>query len=447
MSSDETGRVALICVAGFFALLFIFLSLRRFRRRAILRAMPTTPVAGVFVGDVEVKGRAVTGDPKMAFLSEQPCVQFEWSIREHWMRMRTVTRTDSKGRTTTHVVVDHGSDEVASGADQAPLEVQDETGRVLVQWEGAKVEEQTLFIRRVGESDPIYFGKGPAGAVFGSTCERTFHETGIAVGAPLFVVGYAREREDIVDVEIARGGRKGTATEGAVARHFLISTRDESAVTSGQGMAGWIYALLGMLSLGAFFAVGAELVHARWQLPIPAALAIGVSGFLVLFGSVWSVMIYNEFVDSRNRVIRAAANIDVQLKRRADLVRSLVAVVIGLRDHEARVHTAVAFLRGQSLLESRELASGKAKAAAAILAAIVEGYPELKSSSVFLGLQQSLTECEQRIALARDEFNGTAAGYNARIAVFPVRIIARIGSMHPANFFQAESFARSAPRV
>ncbi|MSQ91291.1 MAG: LemA family protein, partial [Phycisphaerales bacterium] len=260
-------------------------------------------------------------------------------------------------------------------------------------------------------------------------------------------VGYAREREDIVDVEIARGGRKGTATEGAVARHFLISTRDESAVTSGQGMAGWIYALLGMLSLGAFFAVGAELVHARWQLPFPAALAIGVSGFLVLFGSVWSVMIYNELVDLRNRVIRAAANVDVQLKRRADLVRSLVAVVIGLRDHEAQLQRAVAFLRGQSLLESRELASGKAKAAAATVSAIVEGYPELKSSSVFIGLQQSLTSCEQRIALARDEFNGTAAGYNARIAVFPARIIARIAAMHPANFFQAESFARHAPRA
>ena len=447
MTAADPARTALICIAGFLALLFIFLSLRRFRQRAILRAMPTTPVAGVFVGDVEVKGRAVTRDPKMSFLSEQPCVQFAWSIREHWMRNRIVTRTDSKGRTTTHVVVEHGSDEVASGADQALLEVQDDTGRVLVQWDGAALEAQTLFNDCVNESDPIYFAKGPPEAVFGSTGERTFHETGIAVGTALFVVGYAREREDIVDVEIARGGRDGTATEGAVARCFLISTRDESAVTSGHGVAGWVYGLLGLLALGAFLFVGAELVQARWRLPIPASLAIGISGFGVLLGSTWGIMIYNEFVDLRNRVIRAAANVDVQLKRRADLMRSLVAVVIGLRDHEAQLQRAVAFLRGQAALESRILAHGKAKAAVATVSAIVEGYPELKSSSVFIGLQQSLTSCEQRIALARDEFNGTATGYNARIAVFPARVIARIAAMTPANFFQAESFARHAPHV
>lgn len=447
MNDDGAVRVGLIVASAFLSLLFVLLSLRRFRRRAILRAMPTTPIAGAFVGDVEVKGRAVTNDLKIGFLSEQPCVQFEWSIEEHWRRSRTVTHTDSKGRTTTHVVVDHGSDTVASGGDRSVLEVQDESGRVLVLWEGAKVEAQPLFNQTVDESDALYYGKGPPGSVSGSTGQRTFEESGIVVDAPLFVVGYAREREDIVDVEIAGGGRKGTATEGAVARLFLISTRNESAVTSGHGLAGWVYAVLGFCSLGLLLVLDSGVTESRSNRPFPVAFVIGVGGFFAMFGLVWSIMMFNELVDLRNRVIRAAANIDVQLKRRADLIRSLLASVVGLRDHEQRVHQSVAFLRGQAALESRESAQGQVMSAGATIAAIVEGYPKLKSSDAFLALQRSLTESEQRIALARDEFNGTAAGYNTRIAEFPGRFIARIASMYPAIFFQADSFARCTPAV
>ena len=82
-----------------------------------------------------------------------------------------------------------------------------------------------------------------------------------------------------------------------------------------------------------------------------------------------------------------------------------------------------------------------------MIQAIVEAYPDLKSGDVFLRLQAALSDAEQRIAMARDEFNGTAAGYNTRIAQFPGQIVASFALMRRANFFAAASFERLVPRV
>lgn len=433
-----------LCTA--FVLLFVWLSLRQFRRRAMLRAMPTTPVAGVFVGDVEIKGRAASPAPLTAYLGEQSCVRYHWSIAEHWTRQRTETSTDSKGKTTTRVVTYCGSDVVASGGEQTVLEVDDGTGRIRVQWDGAKIEEQTIFSETVDGNSPLYYGKGPDDSVFGSDGVRTFSQQGIVMGTPLYIVGYARERDDVVDVEIARGGRKGTATEGAVARVFLISTRNESAVTSGHGVAGWIFAIIGFLAVGSLLFVDSQ-QNGKMSGNFPWFLASGVVGYFFLFAAAWFISMFNELIDLRNRVIRASSNIDVQLKRRADLIRGLIECAIAIRDHEGRLHKAIAFLRGQSMLENRKSAHGHAQVAIPMIHAIVEGYPALKAGEVFLRLQQALSDAEQRIALARDEFNGTATGYNARIVEFPGKIVARFALMRTANFFAAESFERHVPAV
>jgi len=433
-----------LCAA--FVMLFVWLALRQFRRRAMLRAMPTTPIAGVFIGDVEIKGRATSPAPLTAYLCQQPCIRYHWSIAEHWTRQRTVTSTDSKGKTTTRVVTDYGSDVVASGGEQTALEVDDGTGRIRVQWDGAKIEQQKIFGETVDINSPLYYGKGPDGSVSGSDGVRTFSEEGIVMGTPLYIVGYAREREDVVDVEIARGGRKGTATDGAVARIFLISTRNEAAVTSGHGVAGWIFAIIGFLAVGSLVFVDHS--HSgKFGETFPWILASGVVGYFLLFGVAWFISMFNELIDLRNRVIRASSNIDVQLKRRADLIRGLIECAIAMRDHEGRLQKAIAFLRSQSMLQDRKSAHGHAQIAMPMINAIVEGYPSLKSGEVFLRLQQALSEAEQRIALARDEFNGTATGYNARIAEFPGKVVARFALMRPANFFAAESFERHVPAV
>ncbi len=411
----------------------------------MLRAMPTTPVAGAFVGEVELKGVATTVDAKIGFLSECACVQYSWTVEEHWKRPRVVTTTDGKGRTTTRVVIDHGTDTIASGSDQAELELEDPTGRILVQFEGATIEPSTLFDETVDESSPLYYGKGPRGSVNGSTGERTFTETGITVGAKLYVVGYARERSDCVAVEVARGGRAGTATEGARARLFLISTRDEASVSSGHGTGGWLFAVLGFVAVVALlFADFAEDDRSR-RSETPWFFVSGVAGYGTLFGALWALWMFNELVDLRNRVIRASSNIDVQLKRRCDLIGSLLECVRAVAGHEESLQKAVAFLRSQETMSDRRTAHSRASVATPVVRALAEGYPTLTAGAVFLRLQEALSEAEQRIALARDEFNGHATGYNARIAEFPARLIAGFALMRRANFFEAPSFERAQP--
>ncbi len=433
-----------VVLAGVPAIIFLLVGIRQFRKRAVLRAMPTTPIAGVFVGEVEIKGKAVSSAPVIGFLSGHACLRYSWSVEEHWTRTRMVTVRDSKGRTHTRMERYSGSDTVASGADIAPHEVEDATGRILLQPEGASIEQPTIFNSTVGIGDPLYYGKGPEGAVSGSNGCRTFSESGIVVGALLYVVGFAREREDAVAVEIAGGGRKGSATEGAKPRMFLISTRDEAAITRGHGIAGWVYFCLGALATLGFLVLERKPVDFA---QFPWEFAIALSTYIGLFALAWLWSTYNELVDLRNRVVRSSSNIDVQLKRRCDLIAGLVECARAMRDHEARVHQEIAFLRAQGELHNRGLASGKAEPVAPIVRVLAEGYPDLRAGEVFLRLQTALTDAEHRIALSRDEFNGVAQGYNARIAQFPVNILAGLMRVYRANFFKAEAFERRVPLV
>ena len=141
----------------------------------------------------------------------------------------------------------------------------------------------------------------------------------------------------------------------------------------------------------------------------PWYFAIGFASFCMVFALAWFVWMFNELIDLRNRVVRAASNIDVQLKRRADLIRGLIECASAIRDHEGRLQKAIAFLRTQATLDNRKSAHGHAKVAMPMIDAIIEAYPNLKSGEVFLRLQEALSDAEQRIAMARDEFNGTAA--------------------------------------
>ena len=128
-------------VAFVVAFPMLLLALRSFRRRAALRAMPTTPIEGVFVGEVEVKGRARTPQPLKARLSGATVVFYSWSAEEHWTRTRTESYTDSKGNRRTRVVTESGTETVAEGGESSPLFLDDATGVVQVLPEGAKLEE------------------------------------------------------------------------------------------------------------------------------------------------------------------------------------------------------------------------------------------------------------------------------------------------------------------
>jgi hypothetical protein len=135
--------------------------------------------------------------------------------------------------------------------------------------------------------------------------------------------------------------------------------------------------------------------------------------------------------------------IEVQLKRRHDLIPPLVAAVDGLRLHEKEVTEAVTALRQQQQATPPGQPGPEYHGAAVRLAVLVERYPALKTSDAFLRLQHSLTETEQRIALARDYFNDITTAYNTRLEVFPDSLLARRFGFTPQPLLEAADFERA----
>ena len=182
------------------------------------------------IGMVEVKGTAEALRPLVSHLAEQPCVYYSWSVAEHWSRTVTETYRDSDGKTKTRTRHESGWTTVADGGEQSPFYLKDDVGMVQVQPEGAKIEPVTIFSESCGRGDPLYYAKGPAGAVAHSDHRRQFTETAIPIHTPLYVMGQAREaRKDIVAPEIAWDPD---------CPMFLISSRDEEQISL--GFASWI---------------------------------------------------------------------------------------------------------------------------------------------------------------------------------------------------------------
>ena len=170
-------------------------------------------------------------------------------------------------------------------------------------------------------------------------------------------------------------------------------------------------------------------------LAVLAALAVAV------------VSIYNRLVKLRNGSENAWSDIDVQLKRRADLIPSLVEIVRGYRDYEQKVHEQVALLRSQARVTAPGEPGADPHGCLHSLLAIQEAYPDLKANAQFLKLQEALVDTEQRIALAREYFNDIAAFYNARLQVIPDRFVCGLARFKPQPFITAEDFERAVVRV
>ncbi len=406
----------------------MLLALNAGRKRRLLDDTPVSKALGVFVGEVEVEGVCVRRDPFISYLAEKPCVLYSWSVDEHWRRARQETYTDDKGRTRTRTVIDTGSDTVASGGETGGFYIQDDTGYVWVNPEGADLDTLTMFDRDVDRDDPLYYEKGPDDAVEGSTGERSFTEYGLVVGTPLFVRGRASERPDIVAAQIKHEDK---------ADMFIITPRKAEDISEGKATAFILWHIVGAAGAAGF---GAALMAGARPEIAPIGLLIGLGLYLIAASAGWVWMVFNSITGLRNRVRQASSLIDIQLKRRADLIPPLVACVQGFRAHEVSVQTLVAALRTQA-------AGARPFAVAPMLVAVAEQYPELKGQQVFAELSKNLIETEDRIALARAYHNNIATFYNTRLERVPDRYVADIVKMTPEPLFQAEGFERQAQKI
>jgi LemA protein len=179
-----------------------------------------------------------------------------------------------------------------------------------------------------------------------------------------------------------------------------------------------------------------------------AALVLG--GLIIVLG-LWLAGTYNGLVALRQAVRNAWSQIDVQLKRRHDLIPNLVNTVKGYAAHEKetldRVINARAKATQATLPADVIKAEGELSAALARLLAVSEAYPDLKANQNFLSLQEELTSTENRVAYARQFYNDNVTKLNTRIQSFPAVMIAGMLGFKEEPFFEAPAAEREAPKV
>ena len=165
---------------------------------------------------------------------------------------------------------------------------------------------------------------------------------------------------------------------------------------------------------------------------------------VVLFAAVlWVVFSYNRLVTMKNRAAEAWADIDVQLKRRYDLIPNLVSTVKGYATHESQafdnVTNARAAAMGAGTLPDKGQAEATLAGALKSVFAIAEAYPDLKANQNFLSLQTELSDTEDKIQAARRFYNGNVRDLNTSIQVFPGNIIANTFHFAAMEFFQLDA--------
>jgi len=176
-------------------------------------------------------------------------------------------------------------------------------------------------------------------------------------------------------------------------------------------------------------------------------IVVVVVVLLVLF----LIFAYNGLVKARNRVDNAYSQIEVQQKRRYDLIPNLVETVKGYAAHERETLERVVQARNQAVSAQGPAAQGQAEnvltGALRQLFAVAEAYPDLKANQNFLNLQEELTSSEDRVAYARQFYNDTVLKYNNKIQTIPSNVIAGMFSFQEREYFEGEEEARTVPRV
>ncbi len=177
-------------------------------------------------------------------------------------------------------------------------------------------------------------------------------------------------------------------------------------------------------------------------------IVLGILAVIVL----WAVLTYNRLITLRNRSQEAWSDIDVQLKRRYDLIPNLVETVKGYASHERELFEKVTEARTRAMAAGTMAERGQAENALSStlksLFAVTENYPQLKASENFLELQRELRDTEDKVQAARRFYNGNVRDLNVKIEVFPAKIVASLFGFKKMEFFEIEEpAAKEAVRV
>jgi LemA protein len=167
--------------------------------------------------------------------------------------------------------------------------------------------------------------------------------------------------------------------------------------------------------------------------------------------AIYAVVIFNRLIRGRNLVREGWSGIDVQLRRRSDLIPNLVEIVKGYARHERGLFEDIAAKRTSAISADGVSAKGAAEQALqgslGRLFAVAEAYPELKANQNFLELQKQMAELEDQLQMARRYYNGTVRDFNTSIQTFPDVLLSRPWGFQEEHFFQADAASVAAPNI
>ncbi len=186
-----------------------------------------------------------------------------------------------------------------------------------------------------------------------------------------------------------------------------------------------------------------------WEVLIGGCCVLGLPLLIIV---IWAVAIYNSLVRKRVQCQNGWSQIDVQLKRRYDLIPNLVETVKGYASHERETLEAVTKARQQAIdassIQDQGIAENMLTGALRQLFALSENYPDLKANQNFIQLQEELVSTENKIGFARQHYNDTVSRLNSAIEMFPSNIVAGMFNFEKREFFEVEDQSvREAPKV
>ena len=402
------------------ALLFWWRSVVLFKRT--VEDVPTSKVKGVFYGLNEVKGSVKSDAPLQTYLTEGPSVWYEWSISEHWRKTETYRDKDGKRKTRTK----SGWRTVDSGGSYQSFFLMDDTGELLIEPEGAKVEAPTTMSYSCTPSDSLYYGKGPDGAIAHSTYRRRFSERSLTPGDDLYVLGPAKLREEVAQPMIAQSKE---------ARYFFISTKSEAQIIRSKSIWAFFIMLFSFVAALASPVVAISVETGMEPQEVfrekPGWVVLSGVVFLAVAGLFYLSLLYNGLIRVRNRLTHALGLIEIQLKRRYDLIPRLLECVQGISEYEREVQKLVASVRSSAGnlagREASEVGEEINQGAGLVggLFALSEKYPNLSADQNYASFMKELVDTEDRIALARAFYNDSVLALQDRLLTFPDVLVAK----------------------
>lgn len=360
------------------------------RRARLIRELPTSTCAGVFMGLNECEGTVEVGQgqpaPAVSPLAREQCVWWQYAIEEERQHQRTVTSTDSQGHTQTRVETYTEWHTIDSGDHtHETFNIRDASGTIQVRPDGANIDPVTVISEIVDHRSGWGWLKfnnfNPGGGATGRIRQT---ESIVPMGHKVVVVGHARQREDVVAPEFAN------SSDG---KDYFISCRSMQQIEKSSSRFHWFLVVLSAIAvLAGIIVMGLSLGWPTWLGPVIGVVVVGIVGLIS-----WTISIHNMLVRVRTRAVAAHGLLDVQLQRRHDLIPQLVSVADAAAAHEGSIHEHVTAMRA-AIGQNDDAATANAGRS---LIAAVEAYPNLRANEAFEQVMAHLVDAENRVAAAR----------------------------------------------